>query len=475
MENTAGRQGKRCELKHPGFRLAVVFAPDASSCAASYEPLEGGPPLSDKELQEFLKQTGITTGLREEAVQEILLRAKCGKAIHGLLLAQGAPMIPGEDGRIAPKHSMPDEGEGSDETDGQIDFRDIVEFCNVQEGEVVATIVAAGEGTAGLSVYGTVIPARAGKPAAVKLGKNVTLSEEGKDIIAAAAGGVYCQGGDVSIENVFQVSGDVDFKVGNIDFNGFVEVTGDVLDGFKVRASKGIKVLGNVGACAISSDGDISFCGMNGQGSGSVCCGGNLKANYIHEAKIEVANDILVESEIRHCCIKCLGSVRVQKGGIVGGECVALAGVEAASIGSVASLRTRVVVGVNYRDLEELTQRFEELKVLTERQKLTQGSKAESDASLQQRAAITALIRGIRARSYPRENAKLNVRKVLYAGVTVSLGALAEEFRDEQSGPFSMIENKVEGGVRFLNMTGLSILASSLEEVFIRHAEMARG
>jgi hypothetical protein len=138
-------------------------------------------------------------------------------------------------------------------------------------------------------------------------------------------------------------------------------------------------------------------------------------------------------------------------------------------------LPTRVVVGVSYHDLEELTQRFEELKDLTARQKLIQGSKAENDTSLQQRAAITALIRGIRARSYPRANAKLNIRKVLYAGVTVSLGALAEEFRDEQPGPFSMIENKIEGGVRFLDMTGLSVLASTLEEAFIRKAEMARG
>jgi uncharacterized protein len=475
MESTASMQGKRCEMKQPGFRLVVVFAPDASSCVASYEPFEGGPPLSDAELQEFLKQTEITLGLCGEAVQEILLRAKCGKGIHVLTLAEGTAMIPGEDGRIAPKHSSPDEGEESDDGKGQIDFRDIVEFCNVQEGEVVATIVPPGEGTAGMSVYGTVIPPLAGKPAAVKLGKNVTLSEDGSEIIATAAGGVYCQGGEISIENVFQVAGDVDFKVGNLDFNGFVEVTGDVLDGFKVRASKGIKVLGNVGACAISSDGDISFCGMNGQGSGSVRCGGSLSANYIHEAKVEVANDIVVESEIRHCGIKCLGSIRVQKGGIVGGECVALAGVEAASIGSVASLHTRVVVGVSYHDLEELTQRFEELKDLTARQKLIQGSKAENDTSLQQRAAITALIRGIRARSYPRANAKLNIRKVLYAGVTVSLGALAEEFRDEQPGPFSMIENKIEGGVRFLDMTGLSVLASTLEEAFIRKAEMARG
>jgi len=466
-------QNRSLDLAGPGFRLAIALAPDASSCLASYQPAGGGPPLAEEELRAFLARSGINTGLREDAVQALLWQAKSGKSLRGLLLAEGTPMVPGEDGRLVPTISDQAAPDPADDS-GAMDLRRVREFSNVQEGDVVATIVPPGKGTAGISVFGAPIPARAGTPAAVKLGDNVRLSNDGAQIIATAAGQVFCQRGEVSVEDLYQVSGDLGFNVGHVDFNGFLEVTGDILDGFRIRASKGIKVHGNVGACSLSSDGDISFCGMNGQGIGEIRCGGTLNANFIYESKVEVAGDLLVELEIRLCGIKSLGSVLVRKGGIVGGECVALSGVEVGSLGSVTSLPTRVVVGVNYRDLEELSRRFDELKELSTRQQQLQGSRGESERILQERAALTALIRGIRCRTYEQANPKLNVRKVLHGGVTVSLDMLSEEFREELPGPFSMIENKLVGGVRYLMLTDLALKASVIEAEFVRQAETVR-
>jgi uncharacterized protein (DUF342 family) len=468
QQSPTSPDGKRLELLRSGFKLDIHFAPDACTCVVSYEPF-GGPVLSEKDLREFIAHCGINTGLQEETVQEVVRQAAAGKALHGLMLAQGSPMLPGEDGRISLNRdgSTPAEGSGPDRD--QLDFHQVQDFFNVEEGAVVATVMLPGEGTPGVTVFGAPIPAPPGKPVAVKLGKNVAFLDDAR-IAASCSGRVFCNGGEVSVEDVYLVRGDVDYKTGNIDFNGFVEVTGDVLDGFKVRAAKGLLVRGNIGACSISSEGDISFCGMNGQGSGALQCGGTVMANFINEAKVEVAGDLLVESEIRLSGIKCLGAVRVNRRGIVGGECVALAGVEVASLGSVTSLHTRVVVGVNYQDLEEITHCFDRLKVLNDRQKQGQESKAERQATLQERAAVTALIREIRAQQYPDANPKVNVRKVLYGGVTVNLDMLAEEFREEQPGPFSMIENKVQGGLRFLKITDLAVKASALEQEFVRMA-----
>ncbi|UFS70767.1 FapA family protein [Geomonas sp. RF6] len=468
------QQAKRLELKRLGYAFELLLAPDATSCIVTYTPTGNGPPLAEAELRQYLEQARVKAGVFPDSVEELLNHAAQGKALAGLLLAEGTPMVPGEDARLELNWTPPPPAESDDDDAVSVDLHRVQEFFNVKEGDLVATLLPSTPGTPGLSIHGAEIPARAGSSLQVKPGKNVALTPDGTQIFATAAGRVFCQGEDISVEDIYQVKGDVGFKVGNVDFNGFLEVTGDILDGFQVRASKGIKVGGNVGACTLTSDGDITFCGMNGQGKGVISCGGTLKANFIYETKLEVAGDLVVESEMRLCGIKCLGSVHVNRGGVVGGECVALAGVEAGALGSVSSLHTRVVVGVSYRDLEELTQRFDELKELTAREKLAHGSKGETNKLHQQRVAITSLIQEIRSRVYTRANAKVNVRKMMYGGVTVSLGTMTEEFREERPGPFSMIENTVEGGVRFLGMTDLAFAASSLEREFVRQAQLLR-
>ncbi|GFO53406.1 hypothetical protein GMSM_04130 [Geomonas sp. Red276] len=470
---TESTLAKRLDLTGPGFRLELSFAPDHSTCLASYQPGEG-PFLSEKDLSNFLTDSGLETSILEEAVEQLLVHAQENRAIEGLVLALGTPMVPGEDGRIALSTGSGRGTEESQESENVVDFHQVQEFINVETGDVVATVLPAGDGIPGMTVFGTEIPAPPGKPMVVKLGKNVAVADDGVTILATGSGRVFLQGNEISVEDVYEVRGNVDFKIGNINFNGYLEVTGDILDGFKVSASKGIKVAGNIGACSVISEGDIVFCGMNGQGSGEIRCGGNLKANFIYETKVEVKGDVLVESEIRLCGIKCLGAVRVTKRGIVGGECVALGGVDVGTLGSVTSLHTRVVVGINYRDLEEISRCFEDLKEIANRQKDLELSKNGRDECLKERAVVAGRIRDIRSRVYPEANPKINVRNVLYGGVTVSLDMLSEEFREERPGPFSMIENKVEGGPRFLGLTDLSFKACDIEATFIRQAEIDR-
>jgi len=94
---------------------------------------------------------------------------------------------------------------------------------------------------------------------------------------------VLYDGKTVSVTEEYLVQGDVDLAVGNIDFRGFVQVKGDVLDDFDIHAIKGIQVNGNVGICQISSEGDIALGGMAGQGRGTITCGGNLVVTYLND------------------------------------------------------------------------------------------------------------------------------------------------------------------------------------------------
>lgn len=470
-QDTTGEETKsrRIEFKRPGYQLDLVISADADACEASYAPVSGGSPLTKDELFSYLGQLKIVEGILDGALNKIVSAAARCEAVQGVMLAAGTPMAPGEPGRIllaaeeaaTASAEPPQEGEPL-----TVDFYQVQQFVNVSAGDLIGTVLPPGSGTPGRSILGSLIPARPGKPFTLKLGKNARLAEDGSGIFAEMAGRVCIRGEEVSVEDVYQIPGDVNFKVGNIDFNGYVEIRGDVLDGFRVKA-KGLKVGGNIGACRIETEGDLSFCGMNGQGKGSITCGGTITANFIYETSVECAGDVLVEAEIRSCHIQSLGAVRVNKGGIVGGECVTLAGVEAASLGSVSSLHTNVVTGVSYRDLEELNRCFNELKSLIARFNAQKGA-MEPQQFQREKQAITAQIQEIRSRQYERTNPKVNVRKLIYGGVTVTLGVVSEEFREERSGPFSLIENTIEGGFRFLGMTDLAFKAGEIERTFVQ-------
>ncbi len=464
----------RFEIKRYGYTLVFELSSDAVECYCSYEPSTiGGTPLTSSELQAHLKQHSITAPLIPEAESKLLLSAMSAAAVSRLLLTQGSRMIPGEDGQLVmgvaediPKAES-DEGIAS-----VIDFRNVQSFMNVEKGGLVATIKAPGTGTPGLTVTGKVIPPEPGAPVLLELGQNVRLSEDGQNVFALATGRVCVRENVLSVEDIYVIDGNVDFKVGNISFKGYVEVTGDVLDGFFVKATKGIKIQGNIGVCAIESEGDVSFCGMNGQGTGTIKCGGSITANFICDSLIECAGNVAAEVEIRSSTIKCLGVISVNKGGLTGGEYFALGGVECATLGSITSLRTRVVAGVHYGDLEELNGLFNELKALVAEFNAAPKGSVDMKAFAQRRVTITERTQAVRSRAYERCNPKVNVKKRLCEGVNITLGSVSDIIREERNGSVSVIENTIEGGFRFLGMTPLSFTAQMIEQTFRQQSEL---
>ncbi|MDD2365941.1 MAG: FapA family protein [Desulfuromonadaceae bacterium] len=465
----------RFEAKRQGYTITFVNSPDFLECRCMYEPSNiGGNPLAALELQEHLAHFKIREGIIEESVVSLLLSAASGKSVSGLLLAKGMPMVPGEDGQIsiAVVDDLAEEKSEKEETFEAVDFRHVQSFLNVEAGDLIATIKPPGSGKPGRSVTGNIIQPQSGAPVKLCIGENIRIGEDGNTLFAASAGRVIYKDGEISVSDIYEVEGDVDFKVGNISFKGYVEVKGDILDDFFVKATKGIKIHGNIGVCTVESDGDISFCGMNGQGAGIIKCGGNIAANFIYDTNIECAGNLLAETEIRNSHIKCLGSISINKGGLTGGEYFALAGIECGNLGSVTSLHTRVVAGVHYGDLTELNGLFNELKVLVAEFSAAPKGTLDMKAFAAKRAEITERTQAVRSRTYEQCNPKINVKKMLYEGVSITLGIITETINVERKGPVSIIENSIEGGLRFLGMTALSFNSQAIEETFVKQYQL---
>ncbi len=480
-QSSSGSKEKRIEFKRLGYRLELVISADALECAAVYEPsTTNGTPLTLQELKTYLAQAKIIEGLIDNAINDLISAAAALKPLTGFVIARGTPMVPGDDGRIelAVTDSLDTSAEGDEETEecklDTVDLKRVQSFFNVSAGQLIGTILRPGSGSMGKNVHGAPIYAKAGKLFQPNILKNIRLAEDRTSLYAEADGRFFARESDISVEDVYTIKGDVDFKIGMIVFNGFVDIRGDILDGFTVKATKGIKVQGNIGVCEVSSEGDISFCGMNGQGKGSITCGGQIRANFIYETNIISEGDILIDTEIRNCNIKTHGAIRINKGVLAGGEYIAMGGIESNVIGTITSLRTRVIVGVSYKCLEELNLLFNELKTLiakfAEKNFPVSGERIPADpkAFAAARADITSRIQEVRSREFPSCNPKINVKKHLYDGVNITISSLSEDVRDDRKGPFSIIENTLEGGFRYLGLTDLRIKAKDIEAVFVQ-------
>jgi hypothetical protein len=454
------------EYKKPGYSLFVAVSGDKLECRCSYAPNQQGSMMTRDELNGCLAATGVKEGLDEDALNTFAVNAAAGQSLRNVVVATGTPAVNGIDGCLSftARPSVPVQSDGDEKAD--IDLHKVQTFINVMPGDEIARIMPPEPGTAGRGVTGENLQQLPGKPLALKIGKNVSAEESGKRLVSTAAGRVCLVSGEISVEEEYVVAGDVNFKVGSIIFNGVVEVRGDVLDDFGVSAAKGLRVSGNIGICAITSGGDIAFCGMDGQGKGSIVCGGGIKAQFIHDSIIECAGDLIVEVELHNCIVKTQGMIIVNKGAIAGGSYIALGGIEAKKIGSLASVRTTLTVGVDYHDVEELERLMDELA--KNHQQIGQTSSLKDIEELRRkRASLTDRIMAIRSKTDDRANQKINIKGKLYDNTLLVIGTQNEEVREPLDGPLSVCENTIEGGLRYLSLTSLDVKAADIEKAFI--------
>jgi len=181
-----------------------------------------------------------------------------------------------------------------------------------------------------------------------------------------------------------------------------------------------------------------------------VTCGGNLTADV----------------ELHGCRINVLGRIVVNKGAIVGGSYTALGGISTKKIGSPASVKTTLRAGFDYRDIPELERISAELE--TNLQQLEQAASFDDiEAIRATRGDLTNQLMEIHQRTDERAHPKINVKLMLYDNTFLRLGMATKVKVDEMAGPFSVIENTIEGGLRFLPFTSLDVLAKDIERAVL--------
>src|SRR5690606_6960805 len=118
----------------------------------------------------------------------------------------------------------------------------------------------------------------------------------------AHADGVVCfENGVLTLQNVLLHEGDVSMATGNIDFDGPVEVTGNVDAGASVHAGGDLVIRGQIRRGTVTAEGSISVeQGIVTGEEAFIRAKGDIRAEFIENSRVVCQGSLFVEKSILH-------------------------------------------------------------------------------------------------------------------------------------------------------------------------------
>ncbi|MDR1472271.1 MAG: FapA family protein [Synergistaceae bacterium] len=352
------------EAREADFRLKV--SEDGLTCEMWMIPPSGGAAMPTvANVKGFMNSRGVTYGHDEKAIADMLDNEVFKQWV---VTAKGNAPANGKDARIDYKidlNVLKPRAIGD-----KVDMKELGTVINVIQGQEIAEKLPAIPGQDGMSLAGKKIAAYSGKDKSFPSGKGTYLSEDKLHLYAEYDGNVIIKGGNMSVNPVFEVKGDVDYGVGNINFIGPVTVHGNVREGFEVVSGSNMLIDGVVEGATLSSSESITIkVGVRGTGKAKLYAKGDINVGYIDQACVRSDGSIAVAEAILHSDVGARGEIAAmgsKKGQIVGGSIQAGSEVLCEVLGSEMGTRTDVVVGELPELAEERKRAQENIRQLEE-------------------------------------------------------------------------------------------------------------
>lgn len=332
--------------KPPENEYAIITADQDGYMAKLrlYPPSNEGRRLQLEDLLNLAKQNGIKSGIIEKNA-EIALKGRI--YCTDILLARAQMPVQGRDARILYNFDVEKTSTPKMADDGSVDFHTLDMIERVKEGQLLATLIPEIQGTDGQSVFGKPLKPAKVKKLVLKHGKYAHLSDDQLEMYSDVSGNVVLVNDTVFVSNVYEVPADVGPSTGDIDYDGSVEVKGNVLSGYTVKASGDIVVEGAVeGALLIAGGKIVLKRGIQGMGKGNMQAGGDIISNFIESSTIMSGGKIISDA-IMHSEVVSKDSVLVhgKRGLIAGGKVRSAMKIETKTAGSSMGTQTELEVG----------------------------------------------------------------------------------------------------------------------------------
>ncbi len=247
-----------------------------------------------------------------------------------------------------------------------MDYRDVKSIQNVKKGQALAKKMPATNGVPGMTVTGKEIAAEPGKEVKFIFGKGVESAVGNPELyVAANDGQVIYKENKLQVLAIYEIPGDLDMSIGNIDFVGSLIIHGNVGE-FKVYAGEDIIIDGVADGTEIKAGGKVTVKGGIIGKKAHVVAQGEVTTKYIRNAYVETEANIIVSEAAMHSTLIAGGKIAVvgAKGLIVGGTIVAGHEISARTIGSNLATPTDLEVGETPKMREEMQKAASELKNL---------------------------------------------------------------------------------------------------------------
>lgn len=332
-------------------------------------PKPGGGEVSLRDVYSELEKENITFGIDEKIINRVLSERYYNRLFT---IAQGREAVEGidtlveyffETERLKPFLEM---------KYGRINLKELNFIQNCHKGDKLAELKPAEPAVDGFNIFGTCFPAEFnGEPSKLKSGKNCHIENE--KIISDIKGNVILVDGVVEVEEVVSVN-NVDYETGNISFDGSVDISGTIADGFSVKATGDIQVGKCIGRAKVISERNVILkAGINGDREGSINCRGNLVTKYIESSTITCGGDILAEEAVMNSQLDVVGSLFLsgRRAELIGGLSIVGGIIHCKKIGNLYDAKTNIILGIHpvqiesffniQRNLEEKKMRLDKL------------------------------------------------------------------------------------------------------------------
>ncbi len=311
-----------------------------------------------EELENLVETKNVKTGILDSSIADML-----ENEIYDIFIevARGKESVPGKDGYFIYHVAMPEVQDAPKELeDGTVEYVKTAAHTVVEEGALLAEYVPATNGEYGYTVDNNMLAPKRGKDLPKLKGKG--FYHEDNKYYAATHGMVEITERGFRITNLLEVPGNVDINYGHIDFDGDVNIRGDVKSGMAVKASGNIEIKGHVGNCVIEAGKNIIVHnGMQGKFAGKLIAGGDIECKFFENSQAVAKGNIVVRS-VMNSQLESEGKVIVEgKDAVVlGGSVHAVQGMELTEAGNETEIETLLVAGA----LPETLKRSAELNGL---------------------------------------------------------------------------------------------------------------
>ncbi len=293
-----------------------------------------------------LKYRDIVFGVKMEALEHHFATG----GVYGteILLARGEEPVQGHDARIEYHFNTDMHRKPALREDGSVDYFHMTTINQCKKGDLLANIIPEALGIVGHDICNRELEPHPVHPAVLKFGRNIELSEDKMSIRSLVDGHVALTDDKVFVTDVYEIQ-NVDVSTGNIDYEGSIQVNGNVAENFEVKAGGDVVVNGLVEGARIIAGGSIIISkGMNGMQKGYLKAGGDIIVKFLENTKVAAGGYVETEA-IMNSRVSAGNEVRVEgrKGVIVGGYVQAGVKITAKTIGAPMGVSTMLEAGVN--------------------------------------------------------------------------------------------------------------------------------